>query len=320
MEIISGSREYHLKKGPVITIGNFDGIHIGHKHLINCVLKQARLKNNKSVVYTFRPHPSQILQSGKIQHLLGFPRQEEDTLRRMGVDCLIIESFTKSFSQISPEDFIEKYVVAPMNPSLVIVGSNFRFGSQGIGNIHLLKNLAEKYRFSLKIKETVYYKGLSVSSSLIRQMILSGRWDLVPGLLDRPFSVKGVILKGFGRGKTLGFPTINLKPDEQQIIPTNGVYISQLVRKSRIYQAVVNIGISPTFSTGPSERVLEVHIIEPCDSESWPDKEHEVRLLEYVRPEKKFPSTKQLIQQIHKDIRDAKVFFQNSAKRASKKL
>ena len=317
MEIISGSHEYHLKKGPVLTIGNFDGIHIGHRYLIDCVLKNALLENKKSVVYTFHPHPYQILHPEKKRYLLCSFEQIVEILRKLGVSCLLVEPFTNVFSKIPPEEFIEKYIVLPLKPSLVIVGSNFHFGANSAGNIQLLKVLAGKHNFTLKVINTVCYKGYTVSSSLIREAVLSGHWDFVSGLLGRSFTIKGSLFKGFGRGKTLGFPTINLKPDDKQIMPATGVYVCRIKSRNRTYKAVMNIGISPTFSTPSHKETLEVHVIENYDCKPLKDTWYEVEILKYIRQEKKFAGRKELTLQIQKDIQEAKMFFQSSPQSAS---
>ena len=293
-------------KGAVLTIGNFDGVHLGHKELINTVIQYAKQKNKESVLYTFSPHPVQVLFPEKKHKFLCSFERTNNLLCSMGLDHVIVKPFTKTFSKLSPERFIEECIIVPMQPTWIVVGYDFRFGAKGSGSISLLEKMGKKHNFRLKVVPPVKCEGIIVSSSAIKEAILSGKWDLVPLLLGRPFSVKGLVVKGKGRGKGLGFPTINLKVDENNLLPLNGVYTARVVRKNQFFYAVINIGTAPTFSDN-CLRKIEVHLI--GKREPWQDKECEVEVLKYIRPEKKFSNTKELIQQITQDIDQAKKYL-----------
>ena len=296
-------------RGAVLTIGNFDGVHLGHRELIDTVIQYAKQENKVSVLYTFFPHPVQILSPEKSHKYLCSFEETDKILRSMGLDHIIVEPFTKSFSRLSPERFIEEYIIGPINPTWIVVGYDFRFGVKGRGSTGLLKEMSRKHNFRLKVVPPVKCGDVVVSSSAVKEAVLSGKWDLVPLLLGRPFSIKGLVVKGQGRGRDLGFPTINLKVNENNLLPLNGVYIARVVRKDKSFYAVINIGTAPTFSDNCLKKI-EVHLI--GKSEPWKDKECEVEVLKYIRPEKKYPGTKELIQQITRDIDQAKKYFRIS--------
>ena len=294
-------------KGAVLTIGNFDGVHLGHRQLINTVIEYARQNNKTSVLYTFSPHPSQILFPEREHKLLCSFEKTKEILHTMGLDYVVVKPFTKFFSKFSPEKFIEEYIVGPIQPVLIVVGYNFRFGVKGTGSIQLLETMSSKHNFSLKVVPPVECNDIVVSSSVIKEAILSGNWDLVSTLLGRPFSIKGLVVKGEGRGRRLGFPTINLKMDQNILLPLNGVYIARVIEKDQYFYAVMNIGMNPTFSENCLKKI-EVHLI--GKQKKWQEKVCEVEILKYIRPEKKFSGTKELIHQITEDINQAKKYFQ----------
>lgn len=296
----------HSLRGAILTIGNFDGIHLGHRQLISTVVQCAREKDKASVLYTFSPHPTQFLFPEKRHKLLSSVEKTREVLSTTGLDYLIVKPFTSAFSKLSPEQFIEKDIVKFIQPSLIIVGYNFRFGVGHSGTTRMLKQLGKRYGFNLRVVPPVEKKGITVSSSVIKKAILSGKWDLVPALLGRSFSIRGLVVKGEGRGRKLGFPTINLSVDKDILLPMNGVYTAKIVKKDQCFYSVVNIGTNPTFSDNCLKKI-EVHLIEV--NKKWTDKKCEVEILKYIRPEKKFPSSKDLIRQIKWDVCLAKKFF-----------
>ena len=289
-------------KGTVLTIGNFDGVHLGHQKLIKTVLRYSQKEKKPAVLYTFSPHPAQFLHPQK-KHLRLCPlSQSEQILRKMGLKHFIVQKFNKSFSQTSPEDFLE-YIVRRFQPLCIVVGSNFRFGAGGKGSCELLKKSAKKFGFRLKIVPPVKKNNQIVSTSLIKKQILAGQWEEVSSLLGRPFSLTGKVIKGEGRGKTLGFPTLNLKTEKDILLPKAGVYTVQLRKKNQSFRAVMNIGTNPTFSNKCLKKI-EVHVI--GKNLLRPALNYEVDILGYLRPEKKFSHSHQLMAQIQKDIQQAK--------------
>lgn len=300
-----------LLKGAVLTIGNFDGVHLGHRRLIEIVTQQAQKNNKASVLYTFSPHPVQFLFPEKKHKLLCTPEKTQEILRTTDLDYMIVESFTKKFSCLSPVEFIEKCIIESIKPSLIVVGYNFRFGIKGAGSVSLLRTLAKKRNFSLKTVSSVKKKGNIVSSSYIKKAVLSGNWDEVFELLGRYFSITGLIVSGQGRGRKLGFPTINIKPAENVLLPANGVYTVRIRGKNQYFYGVMNIGTTPTFSKDCSKKI-EVHII--GKHKGWETKICEVEILQYIRPERQFSSADTLVQQIKKDVAQAHLYFRQIKK------
>ncbi len=294
----------NMVKGAILTIGNFDGVHVGHRKLIDTVIRYACREKKTSVLYTFSPHPHQVLFPERQHRLLYSIKKNKSLLQGLGLDHLIVEPFTSDFSKLSPEEFIEKYIVGFMQPTFIVVGYNFRFGIGSAGSIPLLEKLKKKHNFRLKIVPPVKRKGLIVSSSAIKKAILSGHWDLVSAFLGRFFSITGLVVKGEGRGKALGFPTINLKVEDSILLPMDGVYIARVRKKNQYFQAVVNIGQTPTFFPNCLKKI-EVHLI--GRNEQWRDKECEVEMVEYIRPEYKFSDSQALIHQINKDVVQAQL-------------
>ena len=301
-----GSHNYNLPKGAILTIGNFDGVHLGHRRLIDTVIHSARQSHQPSVLYTFSPHPVQFLFPERKHKLLYSFEKTKEIVSTLDLDCLIVEPFTDDFSKLLPEEFIEKHIVSCIQPKLLVVGYNFRFGINNLGSVELIKKMGEKYDFRVKVVGPVKKEGKVISSSLIKETILSGNWHLVPSFLDRFFSIKGLVVKGKGRGQKMGFPTINLQVDKNVLLPVNGVYTARVKKKSQFFYAVVNIGTNPTFSKNCLKKI-EVHLIERA--ENWQEKECEVEILEKIRSEKKFPGPKELVHQIKKDIEYAKKYF-----------
>ncbi len=307
MKIIEGGQSYHLDRGAVLTIGNFDGLHVGHKKLIDSVIQSADATDCSSLLYTFDPHPSHVLSPDKKTKRLCSTLQLKQMLSQLGLDALIIETFSEAFSKLSPMEFIKKHIVDFIQPSLIVVGHDFRFGANNEGSSELLQKLGQHYQFAVKIIAPVRQKGLIVSSSLIRSAVASGKWDLVSHLLGRPFSIIALVSKGKGLAQKLGFPTINLQVEENQLLPANGVYIARLKVKNQLFQSVVNIGVGPTFSSKGLKKI-EIHVIEK--NIQWQEPKCEFEILQYIRPEKKFSHSRELIHQIKKDIQVAKRYFQ----------
>ena len=298
------------KKRTVVTIGNFDGLHIGHQHIIRQVLKKAHALKARSVLYTFNPHPAEILKPRQPLKRLCTGSQHLRLLKQTGLNDIIVQPFTRAFSRLTPEHFIKQYIVKTLSPLLVVVGDNFLFGARGKGDHQLLKTLGQKYGFKVQITAPLKKNGEVVSSTRIRQMITAGQLHLIPKLLGRAFLLTAKAVKGCGRGTKLGFPTINLQADKNQILPLNGVYSAKfLTHGGKKKPAVVNIGGRPTFNKALGERpvVIEVHLINARIN--WQQSMCEVEIIKRIRSEKKFPHAEALTTQIKKDIQKAKKDF-----------
>ena len=287
-----------------ITIGNFDGVHLGHKKLISATIRHARKARGPVVLYTFYPHPAQFLFPKKNHQLLCSLKKSRELLQtNFDLDHLIIQPFTRSFANLLPDKFIQKHILDPFQPEWIVVGPDFRFGASRQGTIALLRDMQKKYSFQLKVIAPLKKAGQVVSSSAIKELVLRGLWDQVPLLLGRYFSLKGKVVKGKGRGKKWGFPTINMECDKNVLLPARGVYKAFVLEGHKKWPAVLNMGFNPTFVSSPSQWKTEVHIINR--KTHWRKKECEVELVAYIRPEKKFSHAGALVQQIKKDIAQA---------------
>ena len=291
----------------IITIGNFDGVHIGHQFIMNHVLSLARETKSAAIVYTFYPHPVEVLHPGQKHYRLYQQEQSIHLLQQMGIPYICVEAFTHEFSKMSPEEFIVERILRLFKPIVLVVGENFRFGAAGCGNTGLLARLGEKHHFATKIIPRLKKDGKFISSSLIRKTLLSGKPDKAKDWLGRAFSIKARVVKGEGRGQSLGFPTINLKPSACQLLPADGVYIASVkLPAGQSLPAVLNIGFCPTFSN-QKERKIEVHIMERRIK--WEHSFAEVQILQFIRPERAFSGKAQLLAQIRQDIKKARQYF-----------
>jgi riboflavin kinase/FMN adenylyltransferase len=282
-----------------VAIGNFDGLHLGHKALLSKMVEGAKSLSLTPAVLTFYPHPVEVLNPQKKVEQLTTTSEKLARLDSMGVEFVCVAQFDKVLSELSPEDFFRKYLVSALKAKAVFVGYNFRFGKNRAGDIALLKALCEKYQISLNVVEAVSL-GDKVSSSLIREKIMQGKVEEAGRLLGRPYSISGVVKPGDGRGRQLGFPTANLHCAAEKILPQNGVYITRVKWQLQSFKAISNVGIRPTFHSSSSPKLVEVHVLD-LDAKLY-DESLELEFLGFVRAEKKFDSIEALKEQIRKDI------------------
>jgi riboflavin kinase/FMN adenylyltransferase len=248
----------------VLTIGNFDGVHVGHQAILRLIVERARALGGESVLYTFEPHPRRVLQSERSLRLLETFAQKMETVEALGVDAVIAEPFDLAFARVSPEEFIEQYVHARVAPVEVYVGYDFHFGRDREGSMRLLTERGPRLGFSVTVVPEVSVEGRDVNSTRIRQLLAEGSVEEAALLLGRPFRVRGEVTTGDRRGRTLGFPTANLAP-ETEILPAPGVYYGHLRRvdegrEARPWPVVTNVGYRPTFRDG-RDLVAEAHLI-----------------------------------------------------------
>ncbi|MCL4542623.1 MAG: bifunctional riboflavin kinase/FAD synthetase [Deltaproteobacteria bacterium] len=284
-------------KNSVITIGSFDGIHLGHRKLMELAKSLALKLNLPSVVLTFHPHPLKVLHPEEKIHLITTFQKKIELIRAIGIDYLIYITFTPRFASMTPEDFIENVIVKKLNPVKIIVGHDFGFGIGKSGNIALLGKLANKLNFDLVVVGPVKMSNKIVSSTLIRRLVLSGRVCAVKRFLGRHYSVHGKVVKGSGRGKKLGFPTSNIIPEEE-LFPKDGVYATLVKIDNEFHDSVTNVGSNPTFNE--EIRRIETYIFN-FDKDLY-GKEIEVFFVARLRPEIKFDNAAQLESRIRKDI------------------
>lgn len=282
-----------------VTIGAFDGIHLGHKALIQETIKVAQNLGIKPTLLTFHPHPRMVLQPHLHMKLLTTLEEKIELIKKEGIENLVILPFTKTLAELSPELFVEKYLVDLLKTQAIIVGFNFQFGRGRSGNIDLLNKLGEKYGFSLKVLSPIKIEDKTVSSTLIRELLQKGEVAKASMYLGRPYTLRGTVIKGKGRGKLLGFPTANLYVPKEKLIPAQGVYAVWAFLNGTKYQGALNIGFNPTFDE--KNLSIEVHLLNYNSNQELYNKKIELHFVERIRAEKKFTSVEELKAQIQKD-------------------
>ncbi|NLW44693.1 MAG: bifunctional riboflavin kinase/FAD synthetase [Syntrophomonadaceae bacterium] len=289
-----------MKKPIVLALGNFDGVHKGHQHLISEAIKEARAGGGSSVVMIFDPHPRKVL-SQESPPLLTTIEQKANILAEMGLDYLVLTPFTREVASWSPEYFVDHIILGTFNASAVYVGYNYFFGRGASGDARLLQQLGEQKGFAVRIIEPVKVCGQVVSSTLVRKCLEEGDVEAVYAFTGRLPMFSGKVQRGEGRD--IKFPTANLDFDPEMARPGRGVYAARAIVDGKPHNAVVNIGQKPTFHQ-EYPVVAEAHILD-FDGNLY-DKEIAVMLVKKLRDERKFPSKEELIQQIERDIQNAR--------------
>jgi riboflavin kinase/FMN adenylyltransferase len=291
-----------------LTIGNFDGVHLGHRELLKKIKLQCETKNLLFVVVTFIPHPQKILQPEKERFLINSYEQRRNLLRDLGVDILIEMGFTRDFSTLSPELFLKNHLFNYPKLKDFYLGYDFAFGANKQGDYDLVKSLCRPLSVEVEIQPKFEFHGVVVSSSLIRERVISGKINEVEEMLARPFHLEGVVVKGEGRGKKIGFPTANIQVSADLIVPNRGVYVTRTIYKGMTYNSITNIGHNPTFKDS-----LQIHVetnIFDFDFDIYGEN-LEIEFLQKIRDEKKFPTVNDLIAQIKDDVAFSKKFLSN---------
>ena len=266
MEIFRGSDRVGGKtRGCILTIGNFDGIHLGHRALLDAVMRSGRAQGRPAAVYTFDRHPRRVLQPGSPVPRLMSPAQMEWALESAGVDILIVEPFTAELAGLPAPDFIEQILIGRIGPSEVVVGRDFRFGRGRSGSDETLQEHLPASGVQVDVIAQVLVEGRDVSSTRIRGLLAEGQVEEVTRCLGRPYALWGTVIAGDRRGRQLGFPTANLDPDDE-LIPARGVYATTVERLEHgrpdgvTRLAVTNVGTRPTFE--PGQLMAETHLLD----------------------------------------------------------
>ena len=296
---------------PVVTIGNFDGVHRGHQEIFSKMISIAAEANRDTVVITFREHPRKILFPERTQAILSTLDEKLAAIEASGVASAVVLDFTREFAAMHAAEFINKIIVEGFDASAVVMGYDHAFGKNREGNIDYLLTLGPKDHFRVEELAPFVYDGHPVSSSWIRTMLLDGDVSAAQRLLARPYSFSGTVEKGFMRGRTLGFPTANIRPDDaEKIIPADGVYAGRIrFADGRVNNCMVNVGTNPTFGSVP--RVVEANIFD-FDEDIYGQHVS----LEYhkrIRDEVAFSSVDGLVTQIAHDKTDCEKYFEQRA-------
>ncbi|HHW56595.1 MAG TPA: bifunctional riboflavin kinase/FAD synthetase [Clostridia bacterium] len=304
MQIIDESNVSKYKDAKVIALGNFDGIHIGHQQLINKAILLAKENNLSSAVFSFKQHTSKILMPERKLELITNYQKKVEILNQFELDYSIFFDFTEDFSKLTAEEFIKKILVDLLKVRIVVVGQNYRFGYKALGDVEILKKYSKTYFFEVCVAPSVVKDGIIVSSSYIRELIKSGKIEEANSLLGRFFSLQGRVIHGQQLGRKLGFPTANLQIPEDLVLPKAGVYVTRVKIHDKLYIAVTNIGLKPTFNE--KNISIESYILD--FNENLYDTYLEVEFITRIRDEIKFKNTEDLKGQVFKDIDYAKNF------------
>ncbi len=293
-------------EGVILTLGNFDGVHLGHREIIKRVVSKAREWKTRSMVFTFKPHPLKIVAPERKLYLITTEEEKAELLLDLGIDLLYFARFTEDFARTHPEEFIQETIVERIGPRLLIVGYDYGFGRGRMGGIELLKEAGRKAGFEVEVVPPFMIEGEVVSSSLIRESILRGDVKRASRLLGRYYAIRGKVVKGAGRGKTIGFPTANIIP-YKELLPARGVYATYVSLEGKTYRGVTNVGYCPTFNSGTTTMV-EAYIMD-LQRDIY-GLELEVSFVERLRDERAFETPTHLADQIKRDIERAQEVLQ----------
>ena len=286
-----------------VTIGNFDGVHLGHQMLFSEVVNKAYNNKGTSIVVTFDPHPLQIVRPEIGMKLISSYEQKVELISYAGIDVLVVIPFTKEFAKTSAESFVDDILISTIGVKELVVGYDYAFGKGRQGNIEFLKEQGEQKGFPVSVVEPFYVDEMLVSSTKVRELVNEGRMMDVKKLLGRSYQIRGTVQEGKKRGgPVVGFPTANLHISEEDLCPRHGAYVTQVVYDGKCYGGVLNIGYNPTF--GGNRLSVETHIFD-FNQEIY-GKKIKINLLKFLRGEQKFSGPAELADQIKEDIRQAK--------------
>jgi riboflavin kinase/FMN adenylyltransferase len=302
MRVIRGVKNYTEKfPRPVLTLGNFDGVHLGHQAIFRKIVERAAAIGGTSIAFTFEPHPLKVLAPERSPRLLNTFHGKMRLFEQAGIEVVVCANFTRAFADQNPEDFGREVLHNLIGVREVYVGYDYAFGKGREGSIESLKRMGTDYGFDVGVIEPVRIDEVVVSSSVVRDLLSNGRVENAARLLGRQYSIEGEVVHGAHRGQKFGFPTANLKT-VNELIPGFGVYaVTARLRGDTMVKGVASIGIRPTFDSGPVS--IEVYLFD-IDEDLY-GREMEVFFVARLRGERKFTSPEALVEQIRKDVQDA---------------
>jgi len=306
MKIWNGIDSYPEGGPPVVaTIGNYDGVHLGHQAIVRSVVESSKIEGHTSVLITFEPHPLSVVAPDRRPRQIQTRRQKLESLESTGLDAVLILPFDSELASLSGEEFFAR-ICGPLRFSAIHVGSSFRFGHHRSGDVDLLRTIGKNRGFEVVGVAPVMVGDSVVSSSTIRKLVEDGEVAAAGEMLGRPFGVVGEVVEGDGRGRTMRFPTANLDVDND-LLPRRGVYVTETVALATRHASVSNIGIRPTFNGGGV--VVETHLL-GYEGDLYGQR-IEVRFLERLRDERRFSGPEELADQIARDRAASEAYFQN---------
>jgi riboflavin kinase / FMN adenylyltransferase len=293
-----------------VTIGVFDGVHRGHQHLVGVLLERARAEGLASVALTFNPHPRTVIRPGTAVTYLTSLEERIELLQGLGLDAVGVLAFTSELAQLSAEEFLS-LLVQELEMRLLVVGPDFALGRNRAGTIGVMRQIGERLGFRLEVAPLLAEADEKVGSSAIRQALSEGDVARVGALLGRPFSLRGPVVAGDRRGRTLGFPTANIAIGRDRALPAYGIYVTRAYVRESAYESCTSIGIRPTFDVEPRP-IVETFILD-FDEDVY-GQEMRIDLLHRLRGEERFGSAQELITQMHKDIENTRRWFREMGK------
>ncbi len=313
MEWIKGIQDLtHFVPHPVVTIGNFDGVHLGHQKIIQQAVEQARMRKGKCIAYTFRPHPQLVLRPEVSLQLLSTYDEKLALFESLGVDLVIEEPFSRKFSALEPEEFFSDILLNQLSAEAIVVGYDFTFGRERHGHLEALDAFCKSASVDLTVVCPQSFENGIISSSKIRKYLLAGEVPLANRLLGHEFFYQGVVIPGEGRGRKIGFPTVNfsLPVKERKLSLPHGVYATRTVVDGNRYPSITNIGVRPTFHDASQAGGQEIPILVETHflnfSQNLYGASLEVRFIEQLREERRFSGADTLKAQILLDIEESK--------------
>jgi riboflavin kinase/FMN adenylyltransferase len=309
MRIFEGLTEKMPIKNAVVTIGTFDGVHLGHQEILKTLNAEAEKCEGESVLLTFYPHPRMVLfPENRDLQLLQTQSEKLDKLASIGLQNVVIYPFSKEFADLSAERFVEEILIKGLQAKMVIIGYDHQFGHKREGNLAFLKRYSEAGYFDLLEIPAEQIDEAYISSSKIRTAVLSGDMSVANSCLGAPFELTGTVVKGLQNGRKIGFPTANIHiQDAQKIIPANGVYAVNIELAGKVHSGMMNIGWRPTIQEEKLERKIEVHFFD-FQKEIY-DETCQIQVLHFVRAEHKFPNLEALKAQIQLDEETVRAYF-----------
>jgi riboflavin kinase/FMN adenylyltransferase len=312
MQILNDYRVFPSNLRSSVTIGNFDGLHLGHRKILQNMVRMAKRSGTVSVLMTFSPHPLKVLHPDRAPKLIVSNKEKIERIGELGIDYLLIVNFDEALSRLSAQAFVREILVDALHAKHLFVGHNFVFGHRRSGDVDLLQAMGREFDYTVEVTPPVEIRGNRVSSTWIRELIQSGRISLANRLLGRYYSIRGRVVRGKGLGAKALLPTLNLE-SENEILPAKGVYVTFAGFDGNIYPAVTNIGTRPTVAG--TELSIETHVLDrhiPVAPKSL-----ELQFLHRLRDEKKFPSVEALKAQLGHDVQRAQRFFRLLTKNCS---
>jgi riboflavin kinase/FMN adenylyltransferase len=312
MEVVRSTGEWvarfgETRKGTAVTIGNFDGVHRGHQEILRRVLERAQTTDLIASVLTFYPHPARVLRPAEAPSLLNTLNQRLAAIEAARIEAAFVMRFDRELASLSPEDFVRQFLVDAMGARAIFIGGNFRFGHRQSGDATMLAEMGERWGFDVDIVPPVIEGGVVISSTAIRKALRDGDVEEATRMLGRPFALAAEIRTGTGQGRKLVVPTLNLVT-EQEMLPKNGVYATRVKVGGKIYRAVTNVGVRPTFDG--ARITVESHLFD--FSQTLTSGPMEVAFCRRLRDERKFSGPAELREQVLRDIENAKDYFQES--------